>query len=538
LEVIASGGQVACELALAYVAVNTKEITTLDDSGCASAFSSTCTPGQALTLVSGRYTITVTHPVSDAHDLMTSGIVGATSQPLDSDDGAACERVAVEMRSSRESMFAQLLGFDQGVTTVHTVARATTGDEDPPINLLVLDRTACEAIKVRGGGGIIVDARIDVDEAGNPVGLLPGFIAADSDGSAGCTSVGVISVEGSTALLRADGPDCPEQSGSHPIGSFTAYEGCGRIQVYAPGTPGCAKTVNLPACSPGSGGSNPPKPAPTALAQPFTREKADHRYNCWSDYTLPPAGTSWAALPLTGDQSIGGCDTGEPDHIYDLIKDVGPVTNGKPTNRGLWKYWNADLGRPCTVTGSAITVTKNVVVDCPNFTVKSRVQITGDVVFNGNVTVTSSTGDLRINHTLASPGWAFFRGGTLTKDAQAKLAFNYTSVYMSRTSRVAMSGGSGSLTWIAPDSDEFDDLALWSDSPLDHNWAGQAALNMEGVFFMPLAKAIYTGSSGQNQTNAQWIADKLEAAGGGQLVVRPAADRGISFGGPASTLIR
>jgi hypothetical protein len=53
-----------------------------------------------------------------------------------------------------------------------------------------------------------------------------------------------------------------------------------------------------------------------------------------------------------------------------------------------------------------------------------------------------------------------------------------------------------------------------------------------------LAKAIYTGSSGQNQTNAQWIADKLEAAGGGQLVVRPAADRGISFGGPASTLIR
>jgi hypothetical protein len=540
LEAVSGGGQEACESALAYAAVNTDEISSLNDAGCATAFSASCTPGEFHELTSGRFTIRITYPVADGDPLMTSGIVGAGTQGLHADDGVACERVAVEVEATRDSLFAQVLGFDQGTTRVHTVATVSRNENGPPINLLVLDRTGCRTILVRGNGGIIVDAVIENDDAGNPIGLVQGIAASDSDGSAGCMSDGVIDIEGSNSLLRADGPEgCAGQLGFHSVGAFTAGEGCGLVQTYAPGTPGC----NPPACTPGSGGSNPPKPEPTSLGSRMTRERVDHRFNCWGDYTSPPGGVGWAADPLTGNQSIDGCTTGDPDHIYDLINDVGDHP-GKPVGLGIWKTWTTDLGKPCTLDTSApdVIVNANVVFDCPTLTLKRHVTVNGNAVFDGNVAVTSSDGHLEVHNSLGSPGWAFFRGGTLSKDGQASLTFNYTAVYMAKGSTVAMSGGAGSLTWIAPDSAgsdfDFDDLALWSDSSVTQNWAGQANLRMEGVFFTPLAKSVYTGTSGQNQTDAQWIAWQLEAGGGGRLVVRPTEDRAIPLGEPQTTLIR
>ena len=535
LEAVTTDGQEACATALAYAAVNSDEIGTLDASGC-TVFAAACNPGIAKThtVSSGRYAITVTYPVPNADPLMTSGIIGASPQVLDPTDGEPCDRVGVEMSATRESLFAQLLGFGQGTTSVHTVATAAIDDSDPPINLLVLDRTGCQSIWVQGGGGIIVDAVIAVDDDGNEVGLAPGIAAADSDGSAGCVANGVIDLDGSNSRLRADGPTCPGQSGTHSVGAYTAGEGCGRVQTFAPGTPGCDPVVNVPACTPGAGGANQPNPPPISLARRLTRAPVDYRYNCWSDYTAPPSGLNWATLPLTGGQSIPGCTEGTNDHIYDLIQSVGQ--NGPV---GGFTAWNATLGHPCNLaSGSpAITVTGDVRIDCPSFTVRNNVRIVGDVIFDGDVMVTSS-GHLNIDNSLGSPGWALFRDGLLSKGGSAHLTFNYTAVYMSRTSQVAMAAGAGSLTWIAPDSGNFDDLALWSDSPLIQSWAGQASLTMEGVFFMPLARVDYSGTSGQNQTNAQWIAFALTARGGGNLVVRPAVDRAVPTGLPVTTLIR
>ncbi len=34
-----------------------------------------------------------------------------------------------------------------------------------------------------------------------------------------------------------------------------------------------------------------------------------------------------------------------------------------------------------------------------------------------------------------------------------------------------MAGGDRSLTWVAPETGAFEDLALWSDSPTVHKWA-------------------------------------------------------------------
>lgn len=540
LEAASTNGEDACAAALAYVAVNSDEITTLDDTGCVPAFSASCTPGESLTVTSGDFTITITYPVSDSDPLMTSGVVGAGTQALVSDDGIPCERMGVKMAAQRESLFARVLGHDQGTISVHTVATASRGEDSPPINLLVLDRTGCQTIHVSGNGGIIVDAVIAEDDSGNPFGLVEGIAASDSDGSDGCTSDGVIDIDGSGSLLRADGPEgCATQSGTHGVGSYTAGEGCGLVQTVAPGTPGCSGGgANTPACTPGSGGSNPPQPEPTSLGTRLTRERVDHKFNCWVDYTSPPAGVGWATVPLTGDQTINGCNTGDPDHLYDLINAVG--ANGNPVGLGVWNSWNADLGYSCSIDTSDpdVTINGNVVFDCPTLTVKRHVQINGNAVFDGAVGITGSDGHLEINNSLGSPGWAFFRAGVLTKDASASLTFHYTTVYMSKTSGVAMSGGAGSLTWIAPDSGEFDDLALWSDSPTTHHWAGQADLDMEGIFFTPFATGDYSGTSGQNQTSAQWVAHRLVARGQGRLVIQPSKDRGIPFGNPVTTLIR
>jgi hypothetical protein len=96
-------------------------------------------------------------------------------------------------------------------------------------------------------------------------------------------------------------------------------------------------------------------------------------------------------------------------------------------------------------------------------------------------------------------------------------------VYMAKGSDVKLTGGSGSLTWTAPDvGHPFDDLALWTDSTATQEWAGQAGLTLRGIFFMPRATASYSGTGGQIQTDAQWIAWRLEVGGGAVLKIAPA----------------
>jgi hypothetical protein len=538
LEAMTHGGQPACETALNYVATNTADIDSIDTSGC-TAFSGACVEGveRELPVSAGRYDLTVVYPVPHDHDLMTSGIVGRQPQTLHEDDGDKdCQRVGVRMASARNSMFASVLGFNQGRTTVHTVAKRTDGDPRPPFNLLVLDRTGCPAIDVGGGGGIIADAVIAVDpDTGAHLGLVPGIIAADSDGSNCSTSKGVINVSGGGSLIRSDGPECPSPPWTletYLVGGFTAYAGCGQISVYAPGTPGC----NWPACTT-SGGGHQPIPPPTPLGSRYTRKVADHRYNCYADYTNPPSSPDvrWASPALTAanQQDIDPCEeTAIRDpYIYDLIQEVGP--SGTPD--GSFALWSA---QPYGFNvGGTVTHNGNVVVDGPLQISGGNVTINGNAVFNGGVTITS-TGSLTINSPSNEP-WAFFRGGRLRKGGQASLFINNTMVYVSKNSAVELTGGgTGRLTWTAPVSGPFEALALWSDSPSVHSFSGQAALNMEGIFFMPWATASYQGNGDMQQTNAQWIAWRVSAGGNGALRIAPPVGNALTFRDHMTILIR
>jgi hypothetical protein len=517
LEAVQTNREAACEAALNYVAVNTPDLSAIDTSGCAD-FVGVCSASNAVkekTFAAGRYELKVVHPVDASHDLMTSRIISRPTQSTEG-DGKPCERVAVEMKSTRNSLFAQVLGFSSGTTTVSSVAKRIEGDERPPLNLLVLDRTGCGTISANGGGQIIAEPVVDYNDSGTPIGLVGGLIIADSDGSGCSGSGGVINVSGAGSVIRADGPaGCGNGPAYFPdFEGFPAEEGCGRIQVLAPGTPGC----NLPACSV-SGGANEPNPPPTPLGRRYTRQPADHRYNCYSDYTWTsstPFNVSWAtdALRTSNQQNIDPCENGTDPYIYDLI---GEVDDTDPLSG--FKTWTGDLGLSCNPSGVIPPINENVVVNCNTLQITTGVSVTinGNAVFDRNVTV---NGQLTVNPPASDP-WIVFRGGRLSKAGSGRLAFNNAMVYMAKGSDVKLSGGSGSLTWTAPTSGNFAELALWTDSTLTQEWSGQAALNLRGIFFMPRATASYSGTGGQIQTDAQWLAWRLEVGGGAVLKIAP-----------------
>lgn len=338
-------------------------------------------------------------------------------------------------------------------------------------------------------------------------------------------------------MIRSDGEaECPSWTGdTYDKGGFDAYEGCGKISVYAPGTPGC----NMPACSI-SGGENLPVPPPTPLGERYTRKVADYTYNCYADYTNPPLDVLWASPALLGadEQYIDPCEKadGTNDYIYKLIQEVGkaPTTAASPD---IFTRWT-DLGHTCSpiATGNTVVVPHSVVVDCNGLTINGTLEINGNAVFNGNISV---KGSLTVNPPTGDDwNWIFFRGGQLSKAGSGEIAFNNAMVYMSQASDVKLTGGSGALDWTAPEEGRFKHLALWSDSPAQHAWSGQANLTMTGIFFMPWAEAAYKGNGDMQQTEAQWIAWRVSAQGNGALRIAPPLGGGLTFPDHMTILIR
>ena len=518
-------GDAACVSALSYVVANASDIASID-LDC-SSMPTTCDPlvGTSVVKPAGRYSVTVVYPVPDAHALMTSGTLGAPGQSVAAEDGEPCDRVGVQISSERDPTFSQVLGAPAGTTTVHAVAIADEGAGDAvPLNLLILDRTGCQTVRSSGQGGVIVGAIVDGSD------VYPGHGAADSDGSECTGADGVFFKEGSDSIIRADGPTgCSNDNLLTP----TIGEGCGILETLAPTTPNmCAP----PGCQANGPPSVAPTPFPTTMSTRLTRAPIDHRYNCVGNYATEAlaADLSWATDPLLAadGQDIAGCSSGD-DHIYDLIRTVG--SSGAPTGFSTWSDTY-----PCTVTNPIPPVAGDWWVDCTLFEVKDPVEFLGNVVFEVDVSVTSETGALTVNNDSDGDGYAFFRDGLLTKDGQADLAFLDTFVYFSNSSNITMLGGTGSLRWIAPTAGDFEDLALWSDSETaNHLWAGQAVLDLEGIFFVPRATVEYAGQSSQIQVSAQFVSYRVWARGTGALVLQPEVGRAQPFtGNPASTLVR
>lgn len=523
-----TGAVTACATAFAYV--NSNLGVSLSDAGCAE-LPSDCgsfTEHAEATATDGDLTVSVVYPVTDSHRFMHASAAGAPFMTITAGDGEPCERIAVGLERDRTHFFGAFVGAQGSSTTVHSVARASKSESNErPIHLLLLNEEECGVIVENGGGssgGLYVRSATDPTTGET----FPGFIAADSNGTSGCSNKGVIDVNGSGATIQADGP--PGCEGELIVDTGL---GCGKIEVFAATGEGCSP----PACT-SSGNVNP---APGPLPRRITRAPVDHRYNCASSY----------------EHDIAGCgNTATMDPWIDqMVEELGGVA---------WPIGYQDYvgeGYPCRVKGgnspTIVVPEGNWWITCSDLNVKGTLVFSGgNIVLTGDLTVTA-TGRLEVNasntetyewswgeafdafESSADAALLMLQSGLFSKAGGAEVHLSNTTVYIGEDGDLQFTGGNGEMVWTAPEEGPFEDLALWSESAEVHKLAGSALLEMTGVFFAPHAEVAFRGNGSLQTAKAQFIADKLELSGNGGLELDPEFDRMILFStDSASGLIR
>jgi hypothetical protein len=494
--VAGSDAQDACQMAWEYLLENIEgDVSPIVPPSCGN-FSGACpTTGREELASAGPYSVVITHPVPDNHDLMAG-------QPINDDiDGAACQRLGVTVERTRNYTFGRVLGFVAGTPTANSVARiAVRPGEGELVPLLVLEPIACDALRARGQGAITVSYFEDV----------PGIIAVDSDGSktnnpnrCGNNIYTIDANDNSLNWIRA----IPTPDGIPAVILSYALFGGNAAKSYDPSD----------VVSPGNATSDPPEtwfrlyPRPIATERRITRAPIDWRYNCKTSYPL-----------YLGIVEVLGCSSGDAAHIDNLRSQY----DGTGSPSGLWSQWTDD--HSCSVTGP-ITVSGNWWIDCPGgFIVQDGVVTfeSGDLVLDGGIEV-RSFGELHINPSPSTDHIVYLRSGDLVKGGQSTLTMTQTFVYM-ENGRVNLGGGAGadSLIWTAPLEGNFEDLALWAEAELQFDIGGQAGNTLEGTFFTPRADPFsFTGQGGQFQTAAQFLTRRLEVKGQGELKMIPDPDR-------------
>lgn len=431
----------------------------------------------------GDYTVTISWPVPDDDPAMGT-------QSLDSDvDGNPCERLAVQVDHARDFGFARVGGFTGATAGAPAVARATVGGDTPQtVALVVLDPHGTRSLCAAGKGGVWVKS-VEIDGETHP-----GLISVDSDESVTDDCDGDL---GDYAIFVKGNAGARIQAGGDTFGPGNATDG--HIFSYA-------LQVGEDGYDPGQVPDQvEPEPEPGRRA---TRQFMDDRY----------------LDEITKLQSFVG-STGAPDASFQ-------------------QYTAA--GHPCTIDTDISLAVGNWWIDCPGgLTIQSSGSLAipdGNVVFDGSLIVkgvfTANTSQNR---------WFYLRsGGDFVKEAQATITLGApmsdtccgTFVHLF-DGKIDMSGGDkgvlcssdSNLCWYSPftagpDGRDFEDLALWSESPATHNLAGEAGLDIEGTFFTPNADPFdYNGQGTQAQTKAQFVTHRLLARGQGVLAMEPDPSR-------------
>lgn len=435
----------------------------------------------------GPYTVGITWPVDDTHQLMDGR--------EDGEDGEPCERIGVSITRDRSFAFAGVMGHDEGSSLADAVGRAGFGEDAGLISsLVVLDPEGCSTLNRVGGGSIHVRETTSPDPA-------PGIITVDSN-ARNCSGGNRVIDPHNGQSIRAGGTD----------GSDTdKLDDNGRIFSYALSGPWASDAYDA---------SDVPvnlSPAPESIDERLTRAPVDERYN-------------------TDDPDTG------PDeaHIDELESEYGGA--GAPA--GFDTYGN-DPGEKCTVSGN-VTLTGDWFIDCPTLLINGgtfRIG-PGDVVVRGGIKL--SGGTLSVNddgtqptcdtgYDPSAPHVLYLRGGDLDVGSSgSRLCLPEVFVHL-ETGSLKMTGADA-LRWVAPDDDtyRFDDLAMWAESDAEFSMAGQAGMELEGVWFAPNAGASkpngdfsFAGGSASDQQKAQFWTWRFTAEGGGNLVMTPDPDRNI-----------
>jgi hypothetical protein len=569
---VKDGGLNACAVAWQYATTN---LAVPPGSPPCGSFPACTGADWSVTGTSGPYTITITHPVLDGDPLLDADAVGpdfAVNLHADA-DGVACDRVGIQISSSRTPIFARVLGYNSNRTSAHSVARiAPGGPGDEPASLVLLERRECRAVRTDG-----TNTRLIVAAANGAAGR----IQVDSAGDTSCAG-GRKVVEGTAG---SSGPSILAQHLRDPSGTTILKDA--RIQIFA-------KLL---------GSSNDHTPWPTTVGEPnpigfrqVGRTPIDSRYldNVRALETEATAAVTSSSSPFGATVSFVNVTDPAPTGLGlgCTIDTPTPITTGT-------RFWfNCPGGltvRNLTITAPnaelvingplSTTSTGFYVHDARKFWVRGKT--TGNdrgidlgapfVVNNANLATCAN----RFTADRTAVGTMFLKEGTLeTSSPSARVQWCQMFLYLrgdaSATATSALPSavtappalppppgnygsngsigvtGGAAIDWTAPNVldvlptpidltvHKFEDFALWTEAHEQSNLNGGGGLTLGGIYFLPNADPFrITGNSGQNiQVDAQFYVRKLEIRGGSILRMIPNPSNQVPIPTSVVALIR
>ncbi len=473
--------------------------------------------------------LTVTIPVADASPLMQGVSYGPEN------DGGPCQRVGVTVTQARDFFLAGAGGAGrQGATNVSAVARAQgPGDLGQFASLIILDRFGCDVLTSQGSGPQNNEVRVQgvtIDDE-----YYPGIITVDTIRQ-GCNPSERLIQTGGGGLIFA----------SDDIFSY-------HLQQF-PGTEAVAYSGNIQLDNPRAG-------------RRITREPVDHLYNCRSSY---PASERWSPTHADSVSESGPCEeAGElPPYLTDLHASYQGLTSAP-------EGWGVISGGQCSaLTGSfgpgAGDPETKWFVNCTG-TSGNQGFTPDDVHFDGVEAVVTrgqirlQSNSLRVTGATDTGAVLYLQNGRFDGGAQAELELEDTFVYIHNG--FFQMGAGADLDWSAPIDTTADDvdsacdvysnaydfdgsnaappamcfapLALWSNRRDMHFMGGSGDVRTVGSFFTPNARPFrLVGGSNTDYRQSQFFTARLEARGGGSVMMIPNPDTNIEIPLLGPSLIR
>jgi hypothetical protein len=578
----------ACEAALAYLRATLAAAPFTGGDCNTFAFDST-TPCSAVDQrtdewVSGIYTVLLEHPVPASSPLMRgSSTIGSETIPSSAPggaDGDKCDRFGVQVATRSSSFFGGIAGQSERHSSSHAVALSMDGTPTQRIvpGFLLLDRTACQAVRTRTGAGSAKPPY--PDGTARPDGILvhsngtqAGTIHADSDGSDCGRATGdkviwanevggalpTIYLEGLTPSTYGDlyavAPD-----GARAGGGIRGNVGGGDVVSRRP-VDDIFKTSIASFHSeayPEVIGAGPPASSNT--------------YDCNGDPVgaIDPAFTTAyidcaggdPSFTLTGPTKVvfsNGLSLGNSKRVRLQTATTISIRGGLAVNGGGGANWaafqapavrNMYVGGRVTVAGNgllnigapAVTTASISLPTCGSTPPTSRLAIfspTGDsnaaLEISGRAALCATTvylaGPLQIPQTSSGPLVAntsySYLADTTTSGCSATLPCPLVAGNLAPGAHVRLGG---EVTWRAPvnttGSPLPDDmplpanggitgLALWAEGAPTAYVGKGATLNTAGVFFLPNATAeLRSGNASTDPVDAQFIARTIDLFAG------------------------
>ena len=523
--------------------------TGLPDSICASGtlagnVNVKCVAGNATTYATYDQTVTrgdVTYRVKiEAPYDPTSGSwqeEGLSQVTADQSSMGGCDQVGVQIWESRDPGLGSIATSSDLHVGVRSAARALIGSEDDLAPaLILLERTGCQVVTAGG------TARVHVKGMNG----TPGSIHVDSDAST-CTSGQQLYQGGQADSIVAYGSTTPTGT-SGAVTAYAAQRGVaaatlsnGSTLVY--GTPSTSGTGN-----PRNGitgrdlvGRRPvDERYRTAVRAAIAAEDTAGVWNGSSGWTTTGCTPSDADAAVTTKLYIncpggyGASKTLQASEVF-INGFVSNATLSMPNATRVYVNNVNSLGASLNAdaiylgnTGAAFcvrTTCDSTATTCPSTTSATRARI-----FVRQGAITANGGQLRMcNSTVFMLGGDRTTGCVPATDNTPPTSTPCPSSLGTGTISV---GGNTRFDWTAPNEysgsiplanratawNNFEDLAVWSESAGTYSFSGNGALNQRGIFMIPNASPVTMGgTSDQVLTNAQYVARRFNASGNAVL---------------------